>query len=82
MFIYANSSQLTWRDVQYLIVYTSKRNRLTDDVNWAQNGAGRWFHPNFAFGALDTEALVSRARNWINVPSQLSRSYAASPSSG
>ena len=34
------------------------------------NGAGLKFSHNFGFGAIDAEAMVTRARHWINVPSQ------------
>ena len=38
------------------------------------NGAGRRFHLNFGFGAIDTEAMVTRARRWIKVPAQVTSS--------
>ncbi len=68
---YVPSSNLTWRDVQYLIAYTSNRDILVNG-DWFTNGATpslRVSH-KFGFGALDAEALVTRARNWISVPEQ------------
>ena len=65
--------ELTWRDVQYLIVYTSNSDILTGD-DLATNGAGLNFSHHFGFGAIDAEALVTRARHWINVPQQLKAS--------
>eukprot|EP00731_Ephydatia_muelleri_P020886 Em0013g613a len=64
---------LTWRDIQYLIVYTANPNILSS-TGWATNGAGRRFHLNFGFGAIDTEAMVTRARRWITVPAQMTSS--------
>ncbi|CAI8000226.1 Furin-1, partial [Geodia barretti] len=61
---------LTWRDVQYLIVYTSNIDILTVD-DLATNGAGLKFSHHFGFGAIDAEALVTRARHWTSVPQQL-----------
>jgi hypothetical protein len=60
---------LTWRDVQYLIAYTSNPDIVTVD-DLATNGAGLKFSHSFGFGAIDTEALVTRARHWTNVPEQ------------
>ena len=64
------SSDLTWRDVQYLIVYTSDTTKLKGG-EWTTNGAGLRVSSQFGFGAIDAEAMVTRARNWINVPVQL-----------
>ena len=68
-FIY--SPNLTWRDVQYLIVYTANPTILSQSSGWATNGAGRQFHLNFGFGAIHTESMVTRARQWIIVPAQV-----------
>ena len=65
----SHSPDLTWRDVQYLIVYTSNPDILTVD-DLATNGAGLKFSHHFGFGAVDAEAMVTRARHWINVPQQ------------
>ena len=65
------SPELTWRDVQYLIAYTSNRDKLVGG-NWFTNGGGLKVSPKFGFGAIDAEALVTRARRWINVPAQQS----------
>ena len=56
--------------MQYLIVYTSNP-ELTDSVNPTINGAGLQVSRNFGFGVMDAEAMVTRARHWINVPPQL-----------
>ena len=63
------SPSLTWRDIQYLIVYTSNPEILTvDDLE--TNGAGLKFSHHFGFGAIDAEVMVTRARHWTNVPEQ------------
>jgi hypothetical protein len=60
---------LTWRDVQYLIAYTSNPDILTG-YDWVTNGAGLRVSHHFGFGAIDAEAMVTRARHWTNVPEQ------------
>ena len=62
------SSRLTWRDIQYLIVYTSNSEPLVTDTNHFVNGAGLTVSHQFGFGAIDAEAMVTRAKRWINVP--------------
>lgn len=54
----------------YLVVFTSNPT-LTTGGTYTRNGAGIKVSRKFGFGVLDTEAMVSRARHWINVPSQL-----------
>ena len=66
------SSKLTWRDIQYLIIYTSDTTKLSGD--WIINGAGLKVSSQFGFGAIDAEAIVTRARHWISVPEQLTLS--------
>ena len=63
------SPNLTWRDVQYLIAYTSDRDSLSS-ADWHTNGAGLKVSHKFGFGAIDAEAMVTRAKRWINVPAQ------------
>ncbi|KAL5493420.1 hypothetical protein EMCRGX_G014600 [Ephydatia muelleri] len=60
--IVEDTPSLTWRDTQYLIMYTANPNILSS-AGWKTNGAGRQFHLNFGFGAIDTEAMVTRAKH-------------------
>ena len=64
------SPDLTWRDVQYLIAYTSSHELLTP--RGTTNGAGLEVSHEFGHGAMDAEAMVSRARHWVLVPTQQS----------
>ena len=73
MMFLSTSPNLTWRDVQYLIVYTANP-LLTNMADTQINGAGLAVSHRFGFGVLDTEALVTRARHWINVPPQMNDS--------
>ena len=73
-----SSPDLTWRDVQYLIAYTSNPDVLTGD-DWVANAAGLKVSHQFGFGAIDAEAMVTRARHWINVPEQHNITIPAMP---
>nr|XP_019937280.1 PREDICTED: proprotein convertase subtilisin/kexin type 5-like [Paralichthys olivaceus] len=64
----ANPS-LTWRDVQHIIVRTSKAHHLIAP-DWAVNGAGYEVSHLYGFGLLDAEGLVKEAERWKQVPSQ------------
>ena len=65
------SPDLTWRDVQYLIAYTSSH-ELLDPTGHTPitNGAGLVVSHEHGHGAMDAEAMVTRARHWIPVPPQ------------
>ena len=43
---------LTWRDVQHLIVRTSKTKNLKAS-DWKTNGVGRKFSHSYGFGLMD-----------------------------
>ena len=75
------SPTLTWRDVQYLLVYTSNPQPLMGNKRkWQKNGAGLWVSNQFGFGSVDAEAIVRRARHWVNVPEQISEEHVPSSS--
>jgi hypothetical protein len=65
------NSSLTWRDIQYLIVYTSDTTKLKGG-KWHINGHGLKVSHQFGFGAIDAEAMVTRARYWLTVPQRTS----------
>ena len=54
--------KLTWRDLQHLIVKTSKVTSK-EDPKWQTNKAGHKVHAKFGFGVLDTDALVRAAQS-------------------
>jgi subtilisin-like proprotein convertase family protein len=58
---------LTWRDVQYLIVHSSTCKGLSA-TGWYTNAAGLKHHHGFGFGSMDADAMVSLAENWTLVP--------------
>lgn len=62
------SYNLTWRDVQHLIVCTSEFSPLLEERGWRKNGVGFLYNSRFGFGLLMAESLVKAARNWETVP--------------
>ncbi|KAM9183640.1 proprotein convertase subtilisin/kexin type 6 isoform 2-T2 [Dugong dugon] len=63
------NNQLTWRDVQHLLVKTSRPAHLRAN-DWKYNGAGHRVSHLYGFGLVDAEALVVEAKKWKAVPSQ------------
>lgn len=60
---------LTWRDVQHILVRTSKPGNLKAP-DWKLNGVNRKVSHNYGYGLMDAEAMVKLARKWISVPGQ------------
>ena len=62
--------QLTWRDLQHLVVLTSNPRPLLAEPGWQTNSLGRAVSHKFGYGLLDAGQLVRRAANWSLVPEQ------------
>ena len=62
---------LTWRDVQHILVNTAAHNH-PGDADWTFNGAGHLVNHKYGFGAIDAAAAVSAAAAWTNVGPELS----------
>jgi len=60
---------LTWRDMQHLVISTSKESNLKNP-EWVTNGVGRKVSHKFGFGVIDAGALVTLAGLWNNIPDQ------------
>ena len=56
---------LTWRDVQNILVHSSRKNDVNDS-SWSVNGAGLTVSHKYGFGAVDAGAAVSLAENWTS----------------
>ena len=65
----ANPS-LTWRDMQYLVVMTSRAGPLKEESGWSRNGAGREFSHQFGYGLMDAGRMVDLAAKWKSLPTQ------------
>eukprot|EP00913_Durusdinium_trenchii_P023329 g21907.t1 len=57
---------LTWRDVQHILVNTAAKNDPAD-FGWYTNGAGRQVNHKFGHGLVDATAAVNMAATWTNV---------------
>lgn len=57
---------LTWRDVQHILVRTARKNDPTNG-DWRRNGAGRWINHNYGFGVVNAGAAVTLAQTWRRV---------------
>ena len=67
------SPKLTWRDVQHIIVLTSRSEPMksVSSSGWNTNGAGHDVNHLYGFGLMDATALVNRARHWETVPEKI-----------
>ncbi|XP_059192974.1 proprotein convertase subtilisin/kexin type 5b isoform X1 [Centropristis striata] len=63
------NSLLTWRDVQHIIVKTSRAGHLSAP-DWKTNAAGYNVSHLYGFGLMDAEAMVKEAERWKQVPTQ------------
>ena len=61
---------LTWRDVQHILVETAVQNDPSDP-NWTVNNAGHDINYKYGFGAVDADAAVTMAQNWTNVEPEI-----------
>ncbi|VEP17726.1 putative Furin [Hyella patelloides LEGE 07179] len=62
---------LTWRDVQHILVETAEKND-PNDLDWVQNGAGHDVNYKYGFGGIDATAAVNSALNWESVAEEVS----------
>ena len=63
---------LTWRDVQHILVNTAVKNQCDDptdpnDETWYTNAAGLRHSHKCGFGLVDAKAAVNAALSWPNV---------------
>ncbi|VDI05583.1 furin [Mytilus galloprovincialis] len=60
---------LTWRDIQHIVVLTSNRNNFIDTFSdWSINGANQEFSQVLGFGLMNAETMVSVGSKWKSVP--------------
>lgn len=64
-----SNPNLTWRDMQHIVVRTAKPANL-QDASWSKNGIGRRISHSFGYGLMDASAMVKVARTWETVPEQ------------
>lgn len=62
--------ELTWRDMQYLVVMTSRPQPLEKETGWVVNGVKRKVSHKFGYGLMDATKMVNLAEQWVSVPPQ------------
>ena len=60
------NSNLTWRDVQQILVESARKNDASDS-GWNTNGAGLEFNHKYGFGVVDAGNAVSLAKTWTTL---------------
>ena len=60
------NANLTWRDVQHILVHSSRKNDPNDN-SWNVNGANHDVSHKYGFGAVDAGRAVAVAENWTLV---------------
>lgn len=61
---------LTWRDMQYIVLMTSRYEPLKHESGWISNGVGRFVSHKFGYGLMDAEKMVKLASKWQPLPAQ------------
>ncbi len=56
---------LTWRDVQHILIATAEHNDL-GDTDWTLNGTGYRINHKYGFGRIDAQAAVNAALTWTS----------------
>lgn len=62
---------LTWRDVQHILVNTARKTDLADP-GWSVNGAGHDINDKYGYGAIDAAPAVALAQTWATVAPEVS----------
>ena len=72
--ILESNENLTWRDLQHILVNSARKNDPSDS-SWEVNGAGHDISHKYGFGAIDAGAAVSLAENWTNVDPEINQTF-------
>lgn len=67
------NANLTWRDVQHILVHSSRQNDALDS-SWGVNGAGLDVSHKYGYGVIDAGAAVTMAETWATVEQEISYS--------
>ena len=65
------NANLTWRDVQHILVETSRKND-PNDLSWSTNGAGHLVSHKYGYGVIDAGAAVAASVNWTASEEEIS----------
>lgn len=70
---------LTWRDVQEVLVQSSRKNDF-NDPSWMLNQGGHWFSHKYGFGVIDAGSATDLAINWTMLAPETNLTYGPSSS--
>lgn len=62
--------ELTWRDVQYLVILSSSPVKLRAE-DWRKNGIGKYFSHNYGYGLMNAGNMVEQALGWSLIGDQV-----------
>ena len=65
------NENLTYRDIQHILVQSSRKNDASDS-SWSANGAGHEVSHKYGYGVVDASAAVDLAVNWNHVDEEIS----------
>ena len=65
------NSNLTWRDVQHILVQTSRKID-SDHIGWFQTEVDNWYNHAYGYGLVDAAASVNLAKTWTTVGNEIS----------
>ena len=68
------NENLTWRDVQHILVNSARKNDASDS-SWETNGAGHEVSHKYGFGAIDAGAAVNLAEGWSLVDEEVNLTF-------
>lgn len=63
------NSNLTWRDIMFIIVLSSRP--IAISTNYTRNNRGLIVSNTYGFGLMDAGRMVQLAKNWTNVPEMI-----------
>jgi subtilisin-like proprotein convertase family protein len=69
---------LTWRDVQHILITTAEKNDPTD-ADWTTNGADYPVNHKFGFGRIDAQAAINAALSWTSAGSETTTTVTSNP---
>ena len=72
--MYDANENLTWRDVQEILVHSARKND-PNDSSWTTNGAGHDISHKYGFGAIDAGAAVALAESWTTLDTEMNVTY-------
>ena len=69
---------LSWRDVQHLLLFTADQNDPSD-ADWTANGAGYWVNHKYGFGRINAADAVEQAASWVSAGTETSTRQSSAP---